>query len=543
MYTAWRRFHAARQFDGGGFTLIEVLISIVILTFVMSAITVALITIFNLYGSTAARISDSSDAQAVSANLVNDVQSATEITTDPGATGPGPCGTGTQLLGLEWSQGQTVVSYMDVKRGSTWALVRNYCTGGSSTPTSSSVVSFDICEPSGSPIESGCKNPQSPPALTPAADNNAAVAGWIAAKGVTGVSFAITEPGSQYTYTLVADPEPANAPNTQASSVVSPNTTCGYAIPGTGTFASTLCFVSFSNYDYADAAYPACQTMTAGITGTPFTLSFCLSVLAGTESNGEAPPASNSWSTSGGAMSCDYGTAGPVSSSGVPTPPNPPNTQVTQETGSPGNLCGDPSSADIVAVPLPTYTNPPGSEAFLGNNGFYTGVPGDPALYTYLEGTQATLYLTNIKVLDANGNAATNWDLVTGDAESTDTGESITWSTCPATSSGAQQVSCTGSPTPPDLSLIPNNPPPSTDYYGNACLNSEYEQDWLTTGSLVAGGGSPFTITSAAQEVECAAGVSENKTGTVMLEAPEPSTMTVNLVGTGLQAIFIGFLL
>ena len=93
----------------------------------------------------------------------------------------------------------------------------------------------------------------------------------------------------------------------------------------------------------------------------------------------------------------------------------------------------------MVAVPLPTYTSPPASEAFLGNNGFYTGVPGDPALYTYLEGTDITFYFTNIKVLDQNGNPASHWQLVTGDAESTDAGESITWSTCPAAAGGGQR--------------------------------------------------------------------------------------------------------
>ena len=52
-----------------------------------------------------------------------------------------------------------------------------------------------------------------------------------------------------------------------------------------------------------------------------------------------------------------------------------------------------------------------------------------------------------------------------------------------------------------------------------------------------------FGPTDGAQEVECAAGVDEDKTGTVMLQAPEPTTLTVNMVGTGLQAIFLGFLL
>ncbi len=517
------------------------MISVVILTLVIGAIAAALISVLSLSGSTTKSISDSADSQAVSANLTNDVQSAAEITTSPstkfGTPHNASCGTGIRLLGLQWNQvkGSTTfasdVSYLAVKRGNTWTLVRVECSGRSPIPASSETVSSDICQPAGSPTENGCTRFQAPPSITPGTDTTAAKAAWISTEGVTGVKFSFTEPGSKYSYTLVANPIAANPAN-PAGSVVPPNTSCGYGAAGTGTYAQQLCFVSFAAYNYAAAAYSTgkCQTMTAGITGTPFSLSFCLSVQAGTETTshgGEAPPTSGSWKSS----ACRKSPAG--SGSGVPPPPNPP-----------AHPCTDPSSADVVAVPLPTYTSPPASEAFLGNNGFYTGVPGDPALYTYLEGTDITFYFTNIKVLDQNGNPASHWQLVTGDAESTDAGESITWSTCPATAGGGQQVTCTGTPTPPFLSLIPNNPsstPP--DEYGNACMNPDYTQDWLRSGSLSVGGGSVFGPTDGAQEVECAAGVDEDKTGTVMLQAPEPTTLTVNMVGTGLQAIFLGFLL
>ena len=59
-----------------------------------------------------------------------------------------------------------------------------------------------------------------------------------------------------------------------------------------------------------------------------------------------------------------------------------------------GAACGVAARSgynDITAVPLPTYACPPGSEAFLGNNGFYTGVPGNPALYTVRQGRSATV--------------------------------------------------------------------------------------------------------------------------------------------------------
>jgi prepilin-type N-terminal cleavage/methylation domain-containing protein len=526
---SWRRVRsrAAARPDESGFTLIELIVGISILALIIGAISAALITVFADSGATSKNIADSADAQVVSATLTNDVQSAVDITTSSTAS---HCGTGTQLLGLEWARVgsttsttfDTVVSYLAVQQGSTWSLMREECLTGSSTPVNRSTVSSDICEPKGSAPLHGCPTTGQPtPSITPRTKQTSVRAGWASSQGVTGVTFAITEPGSHYTYTLVSDPLPSNAP-AGSGTVAAPTPSCGYAAPGTGTYAQTLCFVNFAKYKYATAATCPGQKMTEGITGTPFTLTFRLCVRAGIESNTEAPPAAGSWSSA-----CHGSPAG--TGSGVPPPPNPPAT-----------LCAS-SSADIVAVPLPTYTNPPASEAFLGNNGFYTGVPGDPGLYSYIEGTDVTLYFTTVKVLDQNGNAATNWDLVTGDAESTDTTESITWSTCPATGSGGQQTSCAGAPT---LNLIPNNPsstPPN--YYGNACLNTKYQQDWLTYGSLAPGAGTAFGHTTAKQEVQCAAGVSEDKTGTVMLEAPEPSTLTVNMVGTGLQAVFLGFLL
>ena len=305
----WWRAGADQHLDEEGFTLIEVMISVVILTLVIGAITAALISVLSLSGSTTKSISDSADSQAVSANLTNDVQSAAEITTFAstkfGTPHDASCGTGTRLLGLQWNQvkGSTTfasdVSYLAVKRGNTWTLVRVECSAGSSIPASSETVSSDICQPAGSPTESGClpTQPQASPSITtdtpthPNQDTSKAKAGWISSEGVTGVRFSFTEPGSKYSYTLVANPIAANPAN-PAESVAPPNTSCGYGAAGTGTYAQQLCFVSFGSYNYAAAAYPTgkCETMTAGITGTPFSLSFCLSVQAGTETTSRAPP-------------------------------------------------------------------------------------------------------------------------------------------------------------------------------------------------------------------------------------------------------------
>ena len=76
----------------------------------------------------------------MSSNYVEDVQSALQITTSATAA---QCGGGTQLLGLAWNLSpttntyQTVVSYSEVKKGTTYLLRREYCANGAS-PTATS---------------------------------------------------------------------------------------------------------------------------------------------------------------------------------------------------------------------------------------------------------------------------------------------------------------------------------------------------------------------------------------------------------------------
>jgi prepilin-type N-terminal cleavage/methylation domain-containing protein len=416
-----------------GFTLIELIVVVAVMPIIVGGLSLGLVSILSLQSGVSGRLSDSADAQVVSVNFDKDVQSAANITTSTSAG----CGPGKQLLGLEWDASlqpgsfQTVVSYVIVQNsgGTTSSLRRQFCTGGSSTPTNTVTLSSDV------------PNSQPAPTIAPPSKNAAATANWTPTAGVTSVSFPITGSATTYTYSEVAVPGQsanANAPST----ITPPTTTCGFATPDTGTYASSLCFVDFSKYNAAQAAAPGCQQISAGITNTPFTISFCLSV-----------------------------------------------------SGSP-----------VLPASIPTYTNPPTSEAFLGNNGFYTGIPGNPALYQTAQGT-STATLTNIKVLDANGSPATGWGLVTGDAESTDQNESMTWT--------SDQV----------LNLIPNSP---ASAIGNACA-APVSPDGLT------GVGT--------QTVECAATVSSDKTGTVMLDASTPTTLTVQMVGTGLEAMFIGLLL
>jgi prepilin-type N-terminal cleavage/methylation domain-containing protein len=448
-----RRSHDADEAEQG-FTLVELLIVTAVLPLVMGAIAVGLISVFSLQNSVSNRLSDSGDAQTLSATFVKDVQGASLLTTDPTSTSPAPCETTTesananvvQLLGLEsgTGAGTTEYSYLKEPNGSiapqsTDNLVRNVCLSPSTTPVSTSVVSRDIptTQAALAIVQSGTSNPAN---------------GWISTSGVTSVKFQTTEQGSTYPYTLVALPR-ATTNSNQQSTVTTPTTSCGFATPGSGTYAANLCFVDFSPYGLAQQG--ACATgsefITAGITNTPYTLQFCMSV-----SGGAVKPAA-----------------------------------------------------------FPTYYDPPVSEAFLGNNGFYTGVPGNPALYQSTEGTTSVVSITNIAVLDSQGTSAIGWDLAVGDAESTDPGESMTWNTG---TSG------------PVLGLIPNS---LLSPVGNACGSVA---PLVNTTDLTGLGTS---------KVECAAPSTQagEKTGTVMLEALAPSSLTVTMVGAGKEAMFLGVLL
>jgi type II secretory pathway component PulJ len=445
-HLTWRQLVALSREPRGdeGFTLLELILVCLLLPVIIGAIVLSLVSLMSLQGSTASRISDAADAQVVSAYFEQDVQSAVNITTNASAS---QCGVGTALLSFEWSQNQTtgvyesVVSYVEPSQTSPIRLFRYSCTNGASaTPTSTDLVSSDM--PTTAPV----------PVIVPSSSGTSAATGWTTTVGITGVTLTITEPQSNYTFSLTSVPRDSVGAVDNAT-VATPNASCGFATAGTGTYASSLCFVDFSTYN-AQANPPGCggnaaaTPINANITNTPYILSFCLS------QSGSGP---------------------------------------------------------VAPWPIPTYFDPPTSEAFLGNNGFYTNIPGDPALYETTEGTNTTITITDIKLLNSNGNAATGWELATGDAESTDAGESITWTS------------------DQDLNILPNTP---SSQYGNACA-----------APTVTNAGAVDLIGVGTTTVECAATVNSDKTGTVMLVAAAPTTLTAKLVGVGLEAIFVGVLL
>jgi prepilin-type N-terminal cleavage/methylation domain-containing protein len=497
---------ARRRAPEGGFTLIELVIVVAVMPIVIGALSLGILSVFSLQTSVSNRLTDSGDAQLVSLNFQNDVQSASLVTTAASPiSAPASCGTGVQVLGLQLGNGtQIAYTAAAASSGKTYDLWRNLCNGAS--PPTSVVMSRDIPESQvpGSPtydaatatpfVTVSCASSSSACAVVPPSGDLAYTLDWVSTVGITGVTFNATEPGSKFNYSVVATPLSASS-SSQLASTAPPSTGCGFATLGTGTYSQTLCFADFSPWntqtaatgtydcDAAKSGFSTPLPMAAQITGSPFTLDFCMSVSAF-------------------------------------QPAVPPATQPTSLTGptSAGPNCGVAARSgydDITASPLPTYACPPGSEAFLGNNGFYTGVPGEPALYEVNNGSDATINFTNIALFNSNGSAATNWQLVTGDAESTDPNESITWST-------------NNSLVP--LNLLANS---STSAVGNACNSTP--PGYTSTSPGLTGIGTSTVVCSTAN--------STDKTGTAMLKALTPSSLTVTLDGGGLQAMFMGVLL
>ena len=357
----WRRI-AGRKGDGG-FTIIELLAVTTILPIIIGSLALALLQMFKLQSSISTRLTNTEDSQIASIHYTADVEGAGSITTAPSISPE--CGTGTQLLGLQGNGTNTVTSYMSVKTGTTYSLVRNVCTsGGSVTPTRSTTVVTSL------------SSSQAPPTITyvSGAPNTSASTSWVDAQYVLNISWPIVAPenlngsSGSYAYTLVASPAASSITSgtSGSPSTISTSSKCQSATPGTGTYASTMCLVDFSVLSTSDfaAAQNGCLDMSASLPGG-YTLFFCLSI-----------------------------TGGPVKAATLPTYPQ--------------AFLGNTSSSGVP---------------------FYSGIAGGPALYQNVEGTTTVATFNYITIVASDGSLATGWEVVSADAETTDQNESITWTT------------------------------------------------------------------------------------------------------------------
>ena len=533
-----RRREEAKTSSESGFTLIELLVTMVILPFIVGALSLAIIAVFSLNGTTGNSVNDAADAQVLSTTYENDVHSAIEVTT----MSTPACGSSsqTQLLGFEWGPNQnngynSVVSYVVVPTSNSKVdqFVRQFCANVATTPTITSIVSADISPNAEQAKLDPTKNPAVvvpvSSAVNPGCGGLTAATEFVVATCVSQVTFAAIEPLSAFSYNLVA--VPAQSASSGQTSTLASSSGCGFASPPLETqnpkplYVSQLCFVDFAalqpavfssttpsgpaNADGTDYCASGGQYMSVSVQRTPFSLIFCLLVKNVSPTQLSYPSLQ------------DNSNSGPcVQYSG---PPNP-----------------DPYGA-VCSAYIPTYYTAGGSEAFLGNNGFYLGIPGSPAIYQTQDKSLTNLFFYNIEVLGANGHPASGWELSTGDAESTDHNESILWTTSSCITPGVSTFptgyqTCNASTSPP-LRLLADFPGGTQSAeIGNACTyttsavpGTAYTGTWLT------GVGT--------STVECAEDTDSNKTGAVMLGAVQPSSLTVQMQAGGLEAVFLGLLL
>jgi prepilin-type N-terminal cleavage/methylation domain-containing protein len=227
-----------------GMTLIELLVVLVILPLVVGAIVVSMLSVFKLQTGVSGRLVDTAYGQAVSSTYVRDVEGSSMITTT--STSSPLCGTGTQILGLEWSGGvtgtnyQSVVSYVyqlvTTTTPNTYVLHRNYCNAGqSSVPSTSNTLANDLQN-----IPTSCL-------VVGAIGNPCSASPLVSAAGVSLVQITINElvlkTSTTYTYTFKATPRlwtsvSGGIPPTPVQTAFAPITLTG--APGPCTAGGTL---------------------------------------------------------------------------------------------------------------------------------------------------------------------------------------------------------------------------------------------------------------------------------------------------------------
>jgi len=473
-----------------GFTIIELVVVVAILPLVMGALALGLVAVFKLQGNVALQLGNAGDTQASTAVLNADVTSAQFVTTNPvpttpsGTSPPLPCGSGTQALGLSWNSTNTLVSYDYVPTSAGNGdvnLVRTECDAGA-TPTTQ-ILAYHVLTALPTTLAVTC----SATAPTCTTGTSAIARSWIAATSVAAFAYTIAEKSANaavpYTFTLNAAPETSNS--TPAVSLGAPGTVtnCNFALPGTGTYASQLCFMNFALLNtpsnLAAARSAAGLNIVEAVPGG-YSLSFNVQI----QGASVVPAGFPTWT---GAF-LGNNVNGGAFYTGVGCPSNTPTTTLIS-----GVVQGTPSCQ--------TY----------------------PTLYQNSQSTQPTVVtFTNIS-LTAPGNVlATGYEVVAADGETTDPNEYIQF-----------QSNL-------NFRLLPNTP---TSVMGNACNTASYTTTSagdLTPQSFLTGGKTKSVYCSSTFQ----SSGTYKRTGTLMVGvAPTPgvpTTLQATFKGAGLEGVSFG---
>lgn len=441
--------------------------------------------------------------------------------------------------------------------------------------------SLEPTEPSSPASEAQSPETSSSPSAAPSAEPSSGVASPTSTEPAPNESAEPSPtPETQILEDEVAAVEPVETlQRLQAQAAITPfaaGASCNYATAGTGAYASTLCWLDFTDFTtgYTVGAVTAeasnstefnnaatCPTLgRVSDGGTRYyritreyrsslgaeygTATFIGCGRASTAAAAQANAVSgvrltrNAGIFNAGPATSDTGPFyGPITN--YPVSFDISNTysfSATLSISSPGGSAARANAIDAVA--FPTW-----SGAFLGNNGFYTGVGGMPALYQSRDpsGDNASDQRTTTAVLGeiqvtnkVTGTRTAGYSIVVADAESTDNGESIAWTQSGALGDG--------------FLWLPNNPSAwsnaSTDTarktagVGNACPGTDASQ-FPQNSDLTA---RADRTCRGASQVE-----PNGKTGTAMLQASPASatgafSVTQTMIGSGLQGVAFGLI-
>ncbi len=153
--TGARKARRESQVNGdGGFTLIELVVSIAILGLIVGPLTGAVVLFFGQSQQTASAFTGNTSVRTIVSAFTTDAASAETVTVPDAA----PCGTTSALVTMAWTESGTAyrVSWATKQDGDKIELVRNRCTGTSGI---SNVVVADV---TGTPVVActpSCANP------------------------------------------------------------------------------------------------------------------------------------------------------------------------------------------------------------------------------------------------------------------------------------------------------------------------------------------------------------------------------------------------
>ena len=116
------------------------------------------------------------------------------------------------------------------------------------------------------------------------------------------------------------------------------------------------------------------------------------------------------------------------------------------------------------------------------------------------------------------------------------------WTTCPSVTNPSNDsgYSACASSSAPAFTLLPNS---NSSAFGNACFAPDSWNNFRFSGVQYTNIFTGATSGTNTNTVQCFATVDSDKTGTVMISAPQPSNLTVFMQGAGLEAVFVGLLL